>query len=173
LPGKRFERSDGWHGASLGPARTSGVIRHRALFLARTAGRRRRRDANFAIETSAVPPPSASLPGPFIDSLPPSLRAIALLGNAGLGRTEIAYLLGVSDTALRKRISDLRRAWRESGEDADLSPTGPPHRPPCGLFRRSLKTALREVPAARFAMADPDGHQIIFGAAHKRAPHGN
>jgi RNA polymerase sigma-70 factor (ECF subfamily) len=152
---------------------TSGVIRHRALFLARTAGRRRRRDISNVVEADAPPPPSARLPRPFIDSLPPSLQSIALLGNAGLGRAEIAHVLGVPDTALRKRVSDLRRAWRESGDDADLSPPGPPHRPPCGLLRRSLKTALREVPAARFAMADPDGHQIFFGAAHNRPPHGN
>ena len=149
----------------------SGVIRRRAMFLARTAGRRRRRDTIYAVETAAPAPPYAGLPIHFIDSLPPSLQTIALVANAGLGRVEIAHLLGISDAALRKRISDLRKAWRESG--ADLSLPVPQHRPPCGLLRRSLRSALRKLPAARFAMADPDGHEIFLGSAHKIPTHGN
>ena len=151
----------------------SGVIRHRAMFLARTAGRRRRRDTNYAVETTSPAPPHARLPTQFIDSLPPSLQTIALLANAGLGRVEIAHLLGISDAALRKRISDLRRAWRESGAEPDLSLPVPQHRPPCGLLRRSLRSALQKLPAARFAIADPDGHEIFLGCAHKIPNRGN
>jgi hypothetical protein len=95
------------------------------------------------------------------------------LANAGLARVEIAHLLGLSDAALRKRISDLRRAWRESAADPDLSLPVPKHRPPCGFLRRSLRSALLKLPAARFAIADPDGHEIFLGSAHKIPTRGN
>jgi RNA polymerase sigma factor (sigma-70 family) len=150
-----------------------GVIRRRAMFLARTASRRRRRETYYAVEATSPAPPYARLPIQFIDSLPPSLETIALLANAGLGRVEIAHLLGISDAALRKRISDLRRAWRKSGADPDLSVPAQQHRPPCGFLRRSLRSALLKLPAARFAIADPDGHEIFLGSAHKIPTDGN
>jgi hypothetical protein len=118
---------------------------------ARTAGRRRRRDASFAEEAAVeAAEPLASeprLPRRFIDSLPTSVRTIALLINAGLGRAEIASVLGISDLALRQRISCLRKAWRASGGDPDYAE--PLQRLPCGLLRRSLKTTLVRLPAAR------------------------
>jgi DNA-directed RNA polymerase specialized sigma24 family protein len=167
-----IEQRRGWDD---GPflAWVSGVIRHRARFLARTAGRRRRRDTNHAAESNLPPAPDAKLPAPFIDALPPSLRTIALLANAGLGRAEIAHLLDISDVALRKRISDLRRVWKESRADADLCLAELQHRPPCGLLRRSLRSTLRRLPAARCALADPDGHPIFLGSPHKVPTHGN
>jgi DNA-directed RNA polymerase specialized sigma24 family protein len=151
----------------------SGVIRHRAVFLARTAARRRRRDTSYAVETASPPPPHAGLPMEFIDSLPASLQTIALLANADLGRGEIAHLLGISDVALRKRISDLRRTWRESGADAEQSLPPPLSRPACGVLRRSLRSGLLKLPAARFAIVDPDGHEIFLGSAHKVPTRGN
>lgn len=156
-----LEQKRGWDDGRF-LAWASGVIRRRARFLARTAGRRRRRDASYAIEATSPASSYARLPNPLVDSLPPSLRTIALLANAGLGRVEIAHLLGISDAALRKRISDLRRVWRDARTDADLSPTAPAHRPPCGFLRRSLRSALLKLPAARFALADPDGHAIFL-----------
>lgn len=149
----------------------SGVMRRRALFLARTAGRRHRRDTSYAVDMAAPPVPRDRLPSAFIDALPPSLRTIALLANAGLGRFEIVHLLGIADTALRKRISDLRRAWTASG--ADAARDGVSERPLGGLVRRSLRTTLLEVHDARFAMTDPDGHQILIGFAHRSPSDGN
>ncbi len=151
----------------------SGVIRRRAMFLARTAGRRRRRETTYALEASPSPAAEARLPTELIDALPPALQTVALLANAGLGREEIVHLIGISDAALRKRISDLRRAVKEAGVDAELSLPTSRHRPPCGALRRSLKSALRELPDAGFALADPDGHQIFLGPAHKRLGVGN
>jgi DNA-directed RNA polymerase specialized sigma24 family protein len=152
----------------------SGVIKRRALFLARTAGRRRRRELSYAVETTSHPTRYARLPLEFVDSLPRSLQTIALMANAGLGRVEIGYLLGISEVALRKRISDLRKAWRASSAEADLSSLPRmQHRPPCGLSRRSLRSALLSLPAARFAVVDPDGHKIFLAPTHKIPTHGN
>jgi RNA polymerase sigma factor (sigma-70 family) len=151
----------------------TGVIRRSVMFRARTAGRRRRREATYAAETSAPPLPFARLPRAFIDSLPRSLQTVALLANAGVGRTEVAHVLGLSEAAVRKRISDLRRAWRKSGAGPDLALRSPQHRPPCGNLRRSLRSTLRKLPDARFAVADPDGHEIFLASAHKTATRGN
>ncbi len=155
------------------PAWASGVLRRRALFLARTAGRRRRREADYAAESAPPPAREWKLPRQFVESLPSSLQAIALLANAGLGRAEIANLLRISDTALRQRISGLRRAWKHAGiapECAEIvirqSSNGP--------RRRALKTSLGKLPDGRLAVADPDGHPIFFtGSAHNRPGRGN
>lgn len=155
----------------------SAVLTRRAMFLARTAGRRRRRETNFAMEAAVdAALPSASerrIPRQFIDTLPPSVRTIALLVNAGLGRAEISAVLGISDLALRQRISYLRKAWRRSGRKFELSEPPTRSRTPCGLLRRSLKTTLVKLPSARFAVADPDGHEIYIGVAHTSAARGN
>jgi DNA-directed RNA polymerase specialized sigma24 family protein len=153
----------------------SGVLKRRALFLARTAVRRRRRDTNFAVEAAveAAQPfaPERRLPRQFTDSLPASVRTIALLVNAGLSRAEIASVLGISDLALRQRISWLRRAWRRSGAHPDFAE--PQQLLPCGLARRSLKATLVRLPAARSAVADPDGHEIYLSVAHNSRARGN
>jgi RNA polymerase sigma-70 factor (ECF subfamily) len=153
----------------------SGVLKHRALFLARSAGRRRRRDANFAMDVveAALPTSARSLPRAFVESLPLAVRTVAWLVNVGLGRAEIAVVLGISDLALRQRISVLRKAWKMSRAHHDF--IEPPRwaRPPCGLLRRSLKTTIAKLPSGRAAIADPDGHGIFLKVAHDLPVRGN
>jgi RNA polymerase sigma factor (sigma-70 family) len=156
------------------PAWASGVIRRRALFLARTAGRRRRREADYAADSAPAPVQERKLPRQFVQSLPPSLQTVALLANAGLGRAEIAHLLRISDTALRQRISGLRRAWKRAGFAADHLEIAPRQGSPDGPRRRALKTSLVKLPDGRLAVADPDGHPLFLsGRAHKPDPRGN
>jgi len=145
----------------------SAVLKRRALFVARTAGRRRRRDTHFAMEAAEMTQPASErrLPRQFIDSLPPAVRTIALLVNAGLGRDEIVSVLRISDLALRQRISSLRKAWKLSGAEDGFEPLQRA-RPPCGLLRRYLKTTLVKLPSARAAIVDPDGHSIFLKVAH-------
>lgn len=151
----------------------SGVFRRRAMFIARTEGRRRRREGSYAADAAPSRDSSRILPRRFIDTLPPSLQTVALLASVGLGRAEIASLLGITDTALRQRISGVRRAWRNSGESPEIAelPRGYPLR--SALRRRSLKDGLVRLPSARFAIADPDGHSLYFGAAHISTVCGN
>jgi len=155
------------------PAWASGVLRRRALFLARTAGRRRRREADYAAEATPPPAGERKLPRQFVDSLPPSLQAVAFLANAGLGRAEIASLLRISDTALRQRISGLRRAWKRAGIAPEFVEVVV-RRSSNGPRRRALKTSLGKLPDGRLAVADPDGHPIFLsGSAHIRPGRGN
>jgi RNA polymerase sigma-70 factor (ECF subfamily) len=167
-----LEQQRVWDGAEF-RAWARGVFRHRALFIARTEGRRRRREASYAADADPSRASIRKLPRQFIDTLPPSLQTVALLANVGLGRAEIASLLGITDTALRQRISGLRRAWRNSGGTPEVVEIPRGYPPLCGLRRRSLKAGLVRLPGARFAIADPDGHSVVFGAAHNSPAGGN
>ncbi len=167
-----IEQSRDWTDARF-VAWASGVIRRRVAFLARTAGRRRRRDESFSAELGPRVAPETKLPLAFVATLAPALQTVALLANAGMGRVEVAAVLGLSDVALRKRVSDLHRAWRTAGHDVELAMPWPTHRMPCGRRRRALRAALRQVPAARLAVTDPDGHTIFLGPAHTPARRGN
>lgn len=151
----------------------AGVLRRRALFVARTAGRRRRREAAYAAEDAPAFEATRKLPASFVEALPPSLQVVALLANAGLGRAEIAHLLRLPDTALRQRISGLRKAWHRTG----MTPAEPDVailKAGNGPRRRALKAGLVKLPQGHLAVADPDGHPIFLSdGAHKPAGDGN
>jgi DNA-directed RNA polymerase specialized sigma24 family protein/predicted enzyme related to lactoylglutathione lyase len=140
----------------------AGAVRNCARFAARTAARRRRREHAYALDHARPAPARPRLPDTFIATLPRSRRVVALLVNLGLGRREIAYLLGLSDVALRQRIAGVRRAFAgfagEAGSDLHAS------FPADGLARRALKASLPERPQRRFAVRDPDGVPIFFSA---------
>lgn len=150
----------------------SGAIRLRARHLARTASRRKHRETVHANEELAPGFPERRLSADFIATLSSSLRTVALLANIGLGRIEIAHVLGVKDSALRQRISGLRRAVARHGDSARDERSELLYGPSCGLSRRSLKAGLVKL-KGRLAIIDPDGHQILFSVAHVSARHGN
>jgi RNA polymerase sigma-70 factor (ECF subfamily) len=141
----------------------SGAIRNCARFAARTAARRKRREHAYAVEDDRSVPSLPRLPDTFIASLPRSRRAIALLINLGMDRREIAYLLGLSDTAMRQRIAGVRRAFAGSSGEAESHPH--PLFPPNGLARRALKASLPKRGGRRFAVRDPDGLPVFFAAS--------
>jgi RNA polymerase sigma-70 factor (ECF subfamily) len=144
----------------------AGAVRLRSRFLARTAARRlRRENAYAATPRPARQQPALRLPKTFIERLAPSRRIVALLVNLGMDRREIAYLLGLSDVALRQRIVGLRKAVAAEGlrplpvleRDAD---------PQRGLARRALKAALPPRTIRQFAVRDPDGMTILVSGGH-------
>ena len=155
----------------------AGVMRNLALTTARAEARRRRREAIF-VETCADGGAAESPPVPpqFIDSLPPSLRSVALLAAAGATRAEIGHLLGLADTALRQRLAALRKRWRAQGEQDFAAAPDLAGRLALGSIRRALLPLARRT---RFLLAshDPDGHLFAFGkfqaGPHIPAPGGN
>ena len=140
-----------------------GAIRHRAAFDARSAMRRRRREQPFAV-TSCEPADRQALPLRFIDTLPAGLRTTALLALTGHTRREIAWLQRLADTALRQRISEIRRRWRafDGGTIEDLPGLSGPLA--FGRIRRSLLEAARQQ-GALLASHDPDGHLFVIGTS--------
>ena len=140
----------------------SGAIRNSARFAARTAARRKRREHAYAVEHDRSAPPLPRFPDAFMATLPRSRRVVALLINLGMGRREIAYLLGLSDMAMRQRIAGVRKAFADFAGDAGSDPH--PSFPADGLARRALKASLPKRRDRRFAVRDPDGVPLFFSA---------
>lgn len=148
-----------------------GVVRRRAAFVARTEGRRRRRERlmNEAVESKTG---AWAWSPQFLAKLPPALRAVATLASADLCAAEICWLLGLKPGALRTRLSALRRAVRAEAELPTLSVAEP--RLALGARRAPVLAGLRRLPDQTLATHDPDGHLILFRVvAHKRARRGN
>jgi RNA polymerase sigma-70 factor (ECF subfamily) len=109
----------------------------------------------------------------MLAGLPPSLQITALLALNGCTREEIGWLLGLSATALRQRISHLKRTL--SAMDAAPGPAPTPAGPLAyGQFRQRLLTAARRGQA--LASHDPDGHLFLVApsqnAASRQRRHG-
>ncbi|MGQ0642574.1 MAG: transcriptional regulator [Gemmatimonadaceae bacterium] len=147
----------------------SGAIRNRARFAARTAVRRKRREHAYAVHHERSAHSLPRLPDPFIITLPRSRRVVALLINLGMGRREIAYLLGLSDMAMRQRIAGVRKAFADFAGGAETDPHA--SFPANGLARRALKASLPKSGQRRFALRDPDGTPIFFSSQPSRFKH--
>lgn len=147
-----------------------GVVRKRAAFLARGQVRQRRREG--LLDVGGPGAGTWSWQPRFLASLPRSLRVVASLACADLCAAEIRWLLGLSDTALRKRLSALRCAVRAEAEPPTL-PAPEPHLS-FGAQRAQLLATLRRQRVPALATHDPDGHPILLRInAHKVPPLGN
>lgn len=159
-----------------------GTLRNLALMSARGAVRRRLREERWSAEREnevTLPPllSSSTSPAewrdhPALADLPPSLRQLAMLALSGHDRREIAWLLDLSDTALRQRIHALRKrlsafeatfptSTAASGDSHD-------HNLPLGLIRRALLPVVRASGAP--GTHDPDGHLVILNPGNAK-PH--
>jgi RNA polymerase sigma-70 factor (ECF subfamily) len=145
----------------------TGTIRNLGSMRARGAVRRRLREARWTAEEASqselaselrnVPLPWREIPE--IVELPPSLRQVALLALSGHDRREIAWLLNVSEAAMRQRIATLRRKLSQLAAPTTPSMTAD-RALPLGLIRRAL---LPVVVASQSAGAhDPDGHLLVL-----------
>lgn len=164
------------------PAWLIGVIRHRAAMDARTAIRRRRREAAVAEDQATAAHPAELPPSPaaLLARLPPSARRVAVLALHGLGAEEIRWILGIADTAFRQRLTTIRKAIgalppSQRAEAIALAYVRDPARSvdlQFGLVRRALKAALRGDPG--LGTHDADGHLIVVrGRAHTSPRGGN
>ena len=138
----------------------AGVMRNRALLDGRSAARRRRREAEFQAMAPEATPSSAPSPQPVM-GLPPALRTTALLALTGHTRAEIAWLQQLSDVALRKRISEIRRRW--IGGDAAADGEALRGDLPFGLMRRALLGRVRDHGPA-LGSHDPDGNLFVVSS---------
>lgn len=156
----------------------AGVIRNRATMDARTSARRRRRETGWAEHVlphaergGGESPRSGETEGAnALSTLVPSLRVTALLAFNGCTRAEIAWLLNLTDTALRQRLTQLRRALKslDAPGMALLSavPVGPLS---YGLIRRALLAPTRRREAF-LASHDPDGHLFMVSRSQISDP---
>lgn len=139
----------------------AGIMRNRVRMAARRAVRARSRDgAWLALQAHvAMPQPPAS-PEAILEGLPRALKAVAALVLTGHDRREIAYLLRLSDTALRQRVVALKRHLAGRGVDMPQGSTGLKLDLPYGRIRKTLLPELLRHGGV-FATHDPDGHLFI------------
>lgn len=148
-----------------------GVVRKRAAFVVRGQARRRRREElpDGALDSGAS---RWVWQADFLASLPRSLRAVAALASADLCAAEIRWLLGLSDTALRQRLTALKRAVRAEPEPPTQTRAEP--QPSFSGPRAQLLAGLRRQNGRVVATHDPDGHVILLRVVpHKTGPGGN
>ncbi len=102
---------------------------------------------------------------PVVRLLPKSLRSVCALLLHGLSRQEIQFALNLTDTALRRRLSDLRKAVSVGLESSTDPPRmlqqSEPREPSAdvGLMRQALIRWLRI--GSGVGLSDPDGHLIV------------
>ncbi|NOT89020.1 MAG: sigma-70 family RNA polymerase sigma factor [Lysobacter sp.] len=184
------------------PAWLCGVIRNQATMQARSAIRRRRREAatveaatveaatieaGIAHDPDRTPPSAVAL----LERLPPAARRVAVLALHGLNAEEIRRILGLSATAFRQRLTSIRKTLamlapaqraeamalayiRDPARSADLQ---------FGLVRRTLIAAIHgtgrsaadgTLPVDAIGTHDADGHLLILrGRTHTSPDGGN
>lgn len=163
-----------------------GTLRNLSAMQARTAARRRRREADVLTEADdgsanvdpAPPARNTHLPAEW-QHWPISLRRLAVLALHGLGPEEIRYVLDLSEVAFRQRLSRLRKLIAAQpahpAESLALAYQRDPARSvdlQFGLLRRALKAAL--LGRDGIATHDTDGHLlVIHRACHTSPPAGN
>lgn len=150
----------------------AGVIRNQATLSARSAARRRRRETRWVDErpegTPADPIPVAAVLG----GLAPSLKSVAALALTGHSKREIAYLLALPDTALRQRLTALRKAIAARGIPLPAVTPGLTLDLQYGRIRDALLPLLI-AQRGTIASHDPDGHLFVLRRPHKTAGGGN
>lgn len=135
----------------------AGALRKRARFDARTAVRRKRREANSTtLHPQPSPDPNADT-SDFVRTLPQSLKVTTLLALTGHTRAEMGWLLGVSDATLRQRLAQVKKRWREGDNGTVADHPG---------LDSSLDWRIRQslLPRTRDAVLgshDPDGHLFV------------
>jgi hypothetical protein len=147
-----------------------GAARRHGAFLARSAGRRRSREACSAgdhVESATVVTGDDDFEGAPLSVLSPALRTTLFLLILGLEKAELRLALGVTDAALRKRF----QALREHGPLARPNLSIASRTPALSRLRRSQGELLRRLAAALvggghsrrvLGASDPDGHGLIF-----------
>jgi RNA polymerase sigma-70 factor (ECF subfamily) len=150
----------------------AGVIRNQAMFAARSAARRRRRETRWAHERVDEAPAEPLPVADVLSGLPPSLKAVAALALTGHSRREIAFLLDLPETALRQRLTSLRRALAARGIPLPATTPGLNLDLQYGRIRDALLPLLL-AQGGTIASHDPDGHLFVVRKAHKAVTGGN
>lgn len=146
-----------------------GVVRNRARMDARVARRRLGRETRWQSSRPAEVRSDAPPLSEILGGLPPALRTVAVLVLTGHNRREIAYLLDLPDTALRQRVSALRRHLRQKGLAAPEELSGLNLDLAYGRIRDALLPALKRH-GGLFAGHDPDGHLFIVRRSQNTMP---
>ncbi|AEQ53250.1 hypothetical protein KKY_3262 [Pelagibacterium halotolerans B2] len=149
----------------------AGAIRKRSAFDARSAARRREREARWQADANPASTPQGDALNVILADLPKGLRVVAALALSGHSKVEIAYLLGLPDTALRQRIRALKLELGKKGVAMPAEMIGLNLDLAYGTIRDGLLPALRRHGGA-FASHDPDGHVFVIRSSRPASQKG-
>lgn len=147
----------------------TGTVRNQDRMAARSAVRRRRRDTAWQVHAASPSRTEPSDTAGLLAGLPPSLRAVAALTLSGHTRREIAWLLDLTDVALRQRIVALKRRIVQAGLAVPDDLPGLSLDLAYGRIRDALLPSLLRH-GGLFASHDPDGHLFIVARSQKPLP---
>lgn len=139
-----------------------GALRKRAAFDARSAVRRQKREASAILLDEPQDENEVST-ADFVRTLPPSLRTTAHLALAGHTKAEVAWLLRVPDTALRQRIAQIKRRWRQFDGRHVSGLSSLKGELAFGQIRQALLQMFRH-DNVMLASHDPDGHLFMVSS---------
>ncbi|MBO1255000.1 sigma-70 family RNA polymerase sigma factor [Alteromonas sp. 5E99-2] len=142
-----------------------GVIRNQSAFYARSAVRRKKREASFSyLSHFRLEEPIST--HNFVSTLPSSLKTTALLVLTGHSKAEIAWLLRVSDPAIRQRIVQIKKRWKKYDGRHVSELNGLKESLAFGRIRQSLLNApCRDKDT--LASHDPDGHLFMMTSQNR------
>jgi DNA-directed RNA polymerase specialized sigma24 family protein len=147
-----------------------GTVRNRARMAARSAIRRRQRDGHWvAAATPSEPIETDGETSKLLATLPRALRVLAALILSGHNRREIAYLLKLSDPALRQRVVALKRRVVAAGLALPADLPGLSLDLAYGRIRDALLPQLLR-DGGMFASHDPDGHLFVIRRSQNPDP---
>jgi DNA-directed RNA polymerase specialized sigma24 family protein len=155
----------------------AGTLQRQALMTARSAVRRRRREALVAMEFDEVAPATAieNAPAKFVLTLPKAARRIATLALHGLDADEIRWIAGVTPAAFRQRLTSIRKALaalpaplRQRQATLAITHEARVGAHAFGLLRRALKSALHGRDG--LGTHDADGHLLVLRPAGAELP---
>ena len=147
----------------------TGVVRNQARTAARSAVRRRGRETRWQAEAAPIATVEPTDVAGLIKTLPPSLKSVAALVLSGHSRREIAWLLRLSDTALRQRVVALKRHLVKTGLAVPEDLPGLTLDLAYGRIREALLPKLL-AEGGVFASHDPDGHLFVIARSQKSGP---
>ncbi len=152
----------------------TGVLKNRAAMMARSESRRKNREKISALTAKSSPssdPEVSSHAGVDVKpltELPPAARKVLALILSGLNRDEICSALSLSPSALRQRLTVIRKALKKLPEDLQREALALAYQRRAqgaddlafGLIRRALHRLLKQ--ESGIGINDPDGHLLII-----------
>lgn len=139
-----------------------GVVRNKAKMALRSAVRRRSRESLWEMEESETEAGHDQQELAKLQKrLTPPLRAVLALVLSGHNRREIAFLLRISDAALRQRIHALKQHVLAAEINMPSELPGLHSNTPYGRIRVALLSKLSHGDGL-LASHDPDGHLFII-----------
>ena len=145
-----------------------GVVRNRARMTMRSERRRVVRERSVAHVAASADRQIGAVLSEVMKGLSPALRGLAALTLTGHTRREIAYLLNLPDTALRQRVSALKRELTSRGLAAPSELIGLNLDLNYGRIRDALLPELQRQ-GGSFASHDPDGHLFVVRRSQNAA----